>query len=310
MSDNKIQTNDITIAIAIPCFNEEITIAKVVRDFRQELPEAEIYVFDNNSTDKTAEIAKNNGAKIIFVSKKGKGNVIKKMFQCMEADILIMIDGDDTYFPDDIHKMITLVKEDKADMVVGNRLHQNEKGFSQSHRFGNTIFRLLLNSLFRAKYKDILSGYRVMRKDFYQNIPLLSDGFEIETELTLQSLDRGYSIVEVPVKYTDRPQGSHSKISKFKDGSRIILTIISLLRDYRPMVFFSYLSGIFVFFGMFFGSVVISEYYKTGFISRVPTAILSIALVIVGVNAMISGLILSAVNRRQREMEIIFKKLK
>jgi len=294
-----------TIAIAIPCYNEESTVAKVISNFRNQLPDAGIFVFDNNSSDNTAKIAEENGARIIYEKKQGKGYAIQRMFRTMNADILIMVDGDGTYFAEDVYRLIEPIKNGGADMVVGDRLHQKKGGFSNSHRFGNAVFRSLLNYLFNTNYRDILSGYRAMKKDFYQNIPLLAGGFEVETELTLQSLDRGYSIIEIPINYTDRPQGSYSKISKFKDGSRIIFTIISLLRDYRPMIFFSYLGGAFIIAGMFFGSVVVEEYYLTGFIKRVPTAILAIALTIVGFNAIISGLILSAVSRRQKETEMI-----
>lgn len=297
------------ITVAIPCYNEEKTIAKVINDFRRELPEAEILVFNNNSSDNTAKIAKENGANVFFERKRGKGYVMQKMFSVINTDIFILVDGDDTYFASDVHKLLEPIKSGKADMVVGNRLLQKKSGFSVSHRFGNWIFKILLNYLFNARFLDILSGYRVMSREFYKSIPLLAKGFEIETELTLQSLDRNYLIKEIPVQYKDRPEGSHSKISKFKDGYRIIFTIISLLRDYRPTVFFSYLGGIFMIAGIFFGSVIIEEYYQTGYISRVPTAILSIALVIVGVNAIISGLILGAVNRRQKETEIIIRQI-
>jgi glycosyltransferase involved in cell wall biosynthesis len=298
-----------TIAVAIPCYNEGLTIAQVIDDFRRKLPEAEIYVFDNNSSDDTVAVARRNGAKVIYEKKQGKGYAMQRMFRTVDSDILIMVDGDGTYFADDVSKLIEPIVNGGADMTVGNRLHQRKRGFSYSHRFGNAVFRILLNYLFNTRYQDILSGYRAMKKDFYQGIPLLAGGFEVETELTLQSLDRGYSIMEIPVDYTDRPQGSYSKISKFRDGSRIILTIVSLLRDYRPMIFFSYLGGIFIVAGVFFGSVVIKEYYLTGFITRVPTAILSIAFVIVGVNAIVSGLILSAVSRRHKETEAIIRQI-
>ena len=299
-----------SITVAIPCYNEEKTVAKVINDFHRELPEAQIIVFNNNSTDKTAEIAKKNGAKIVFERRRGKGYVIQKMFQTINSDIFIMVDGDDTYFANDVHKLLEPVDKKEADMVVGNRINQDRNGFSTSHHFGNMLFKYLLNYLFNAKFADILSGYRVMSKKFYKNIPLLAKGFEIETELTLQSLERDFHIKEVSIQYKDRPKGSHSKINKFKDGYRIILTIVSLLRDYRPTVFFGYVGGIFVLAGIFFGSVVLNEYITTGIIQRVPTAILSVALVLVGVNSFISGLILSAINRRHRETEIFIKQIK
>lgn len=303
------ENKQMKIAVAIPCYNEETTIAKVIGDFRKELPEADILVFDNNSSDDTVKIARENGADVFFERKQGKGYVMQKMFNIVDADIFVLVDGDDTYFASDVHKLLEPIKSGKADMSVGNRLLQKKSGFSLSHRFGNWAFKLLLNYLFNAKFEDILSGYRVMSKEFYKSIPLLAKGFEIETELTLQSLDRSYLIKEIPIQYKDRPAGSHSKISKLRDGYKIIFTIISLLRDYRPTVFFSYVSIFFIIAGLFFGSIIIEEYYTTGFIRRVPTAILSITLIIIGVNALISGLILSAINRRQKETEVIIRQI-
>lgn len=298
------------ITVAIPCYNEAPTIAKVITDFRKELPEAEILVFDNNSTDDTVRIAEQNGARLFYEKKQGKGYVMQNMFRTVDADIFVLVDGDDTYFASDVHKLLEPIKNNKADMAVGNRLMQKKGGFSLSHRFGNWVFKVLLNFLFNARFADILSGYRVMTKEFYKSIPLLAKGFEIETELTLQSLDHDFHIKEIPIQYKDRPAGSHSKISKFKDGYRIIFTIISLLRDYRPMIFFPYLGGFFILAGLFAGSIIVGEYYRTGAITRVPTAILTVALIIVGINAIISGLILSAVNRRQKETEMIIKNSK
>lgn len=304
------ENKKLSVTVAIPCYNEEPTVAKVVADFRAELPNASIYVFDNNSSDNTSELAKSKGALVVYERKRGKGNVLQRVFREINSDILIVVDGDDTYSAKDVHKLLEPIFRDEADMVVGNRLAKKKRsGFSVAHRFGNAVFRFLLNYLFHTRYADILSGYRAMKREFYKNLPLLAEGFEVETELTLQSLERGCRLKEVPIEYSDRPEGSHSKISELKDGSRIILTIISLLRDYRPMIFFMYLGGIFMLAGIFFGSIVIKEYYSTGFIRRVPTAILSIALVIVSVNAIISGLILSAVNRRHRETEAIIRQI-
>lgn len=297
------------ITVAIPCYNEELTIAKVIRDFHAELPEAEIIVFDNNSTDNSVKAARESGARVVLERRQGKGYVMQKMFRTLEADIFVLVDGDDTYFAKDVHELLKPIRSGAADMVVGNRLLQKKGGFTVSHRFGNLLFKYLLNYLFKAKFADVLSGYRVMTKEFYQSIPLLAKGFEIETELTLQSLERSYQIVEVPIQYQDRPAGSHSKLKKITDGYQIILTIIALLRDYRPMVFFSYLGGLFIVLGVGFGGIVVDEYIRTGTINRVPTAILSVMLVLIGVNAIISGLILSAVNRRQRETEVIIRQM-
>lgn len=300
-----------TLLVAVPCYNEAVTIKKVVEDFKKELPQARVVVFDNASTDQTAEIAQAAGAGVVRVIKKGKGYVMQAIFQKADADYLIIVDGDDTYAARDVHALLRPLTEGVADMVVGNRFSMaTRSGFTWSHRAGNVLFRVLLNSLFSTKHADILSGYRAMTREFYRNIPLLSQGFEVETELTLQALERGNSIQEVRVSYQDRPRNSHSKIREFRDGSRIILTIVSLLRDYRPMIFFSCIGGFFLLFGILFGSIIVIEYLHTGFIRRVPTAILTIALVLVGVNSIISGLILSAVNRRYREMEIIMKRFK
>jgi len=301
-----------TITIAIPCFNESITIEKVIRDFRRVLPFADIIVFDNASSDRTAEIARKSGAKVTTVLRRGKGNVIQRIFRSVKTDFLVLVDGDDTYNARDVYTLFLPALDGMADMVVGDRLTRKKRrrGFSKSHQFGNVLFRNILNILFGTRYLDILSGYRVMTREFYQNVPVLSSGFEVETELTLQALERGYEIREVPVLYRDRPTNSHSKIREFRDGSQIIITIVSLLRDYRPMTFFSFVGGSFLVAGLFSGSIIVLEYLHTGMIYRVPTAILTIALVLVGVNSFISGLILSAVNRRYREMEILLKRSK
>lgn len=305
------EVRQLSVAVALPCYNEAISIAKVIRDFRIVLPVADIIVFDNASDDSTAQIARENGARVVMVNRRGKGNVVQAIFNTLNTDILVICDGDNTYVAEDVRKLLESLKNGTADMVVGNRFnHVSRKGFSLSHRFGNVLFRGLLNNLFQTKYADILSGYRAMKREFYKNIPLLSSGFEVETELTLQALERGYDISEVAVDYRDRSADSHSKIREFRDGSKIIFTIISLLRDYRPMIFFSCIGVVFLIFGIFFGSIIILEYINTGYISRVPTAILTISLVLVGINAFMSGLILSAVNRRYREMEIIMKRFK
>lgn len=299
------------VTVAIPCFNEEVTIGKVIEDFRVSLPGAQIIVFDNASRDRTREEASGRGAKVISVHRRGKGNVMQRIFQEVETAFLLIVDGDDTYDAEDARKLLEPLFEGSADMVVGNRFSRTtRRGFSWSHRAGNVLFRFLLNSLFGTRYADILSGYRAMTRNFYSNIPLLSQGFEVETELTLQALERGCSIQEISTSYRDRPTDSHSKIREFRDGSRIILTIVSLLRDYRPMIFFSLIGATFLFFGLLSGSVIVIEYVHTGLIQRVPTAILTIALVLVGVNSFISGLILSAVNRRYRELEVIMKRFK
>lgn len=299
------------VTVAVPCFNEEVTIGRVIEDFHSALPGAQIIVFDNASRDKTAQVAREKGARVVHVYRRGKGNVMQHIFQSVNTPFLIIVDGDDTYSAKDAPRLLQPLLQGTAEMVVGNRFsHATKHGFSWSHRIGNVVFRFLLNSLFGTRYADILSGYRAMTRDFYRNIPLLSPGFEIETELTLQALERGYSLTEIRVSYQDRPANSHSKIREFRDGSRIIVTIISLLRDYRPMIFFSVIGALFMFFGIAAGIIILVEYLHTGAITRVPTAILTVLLTLIGINSFISGLILSAVNRRYREMEVMMKRFK
>jgi glycosyltransferase involved in cell wall biosynthesis len=298
------------ITIGIPCYNEEISIGKVVSDFRSEIPESRIIVIDNNSKDKTSEKAKDAGAEVFFEKKLGKGNAVRKLFEISDEDILILVDGDDTYFAKDVKKLIQPILENKADMVVGNRFAYKNDAMNESHNFGNKLFRLILNLFFNTKFKDILSGYRAFNKEFYKNTPLLSEKFEIETEMTLQALERNFNVIEIPINYQKRPAGSHSKIKEFRDGSKIIFTITSLLRDYRPMTFFSILGSFLILIGFSFGTRVLIEYIKTGIILRVPTAILTIALVILGFNSFLSGLTVSAINRRNRELENIIKRKK
>lgn len=296
-----------SITVAIPCYNEELTITKVIRNFRNELPDSKIIVFDNNSKDKSAELARNSGAEVFFVKKRGKGNVIKDIFKKVNEDVLIMVDGDDTYLAKDVRKLMQPIINDEADMSVGNRIMGKNNGMNTGHSLGNKIFRWLLNIFFKTNFQDILSGYRVFSRDFYKNIPLLANGFEVETELTLQALEREYRIVEIPVGYQSRPEGSHSKIREFSDGSRIIFTIVSLFRDYRPMTFFSILGFFSILIGIALGSRVVLEYFETGLVLRLPTAVLSITFIILGFTSVLSGLTVSAINRRYRELENILK---
>lgn len=301
---------ELDIIVAIPCYNEEIAIGKVVKDFKKELPGARVIVFDNNSSDRTIQEAQEAGAEIFHEFKQGKGNVVQRIFNSADANILVLVDGDDTYFAKDVHKLIDIIKKEKADMAVGRRIPVNKKGMSKSHGLGNKIICWTLNLLFKTGLNDILSGYRVFSKNFYSNIPILSDGFEIETELTLQALERGFRVVEVSVDYKARPMGSSSKIREFSDGSRIISTIVSLFRDYRPMAFFSALGLFFIAVGIILGVRVVIEFVETGLVPRLPTAILSITFIILGFTSLLSGLTVSTVNRRHRELENILKKIR
>lgn len=297
------------ISVVIPCYNEEKTIAKVVGDFRRELPEAEIIVIDNNSTDNSVDLAREAGAKVLFEKKQGKGNVVKSMFDNIIADIYVMVDGDATYSANEIHKLIKPVLDGEADMVVGNRLkNMDAKSIKPLHQFGNRAILFILNLLFRTNLQDILSGYRVMNDKFVKNIPLLSEGFEIETELTLQALEKGYKIKEIPITYYERPFGSQSKLHSFRDGSKILFTIMSILRDYRPMTFFPLFAAILVIIGLILGGIVFYGYYKTGLVFRLPMAILAVSFIIIAFITFIAGFITETINRRFKELHSILKR--
>src|SRR3989339_631216 len=216
------------VLVLLPCYNEELTLAKVIDDFRHELPEAEIVVFDDGSTDKSVSIARQKQATVYSEKKRGKGNVIKSAFDTLEADIYVLVDSDDTYPADEVKKLLQPVIDGEVDMTVGTRLENaTKKQLRQLHKFGNKFILFILNTVFRARFKDILSGYRVMNRKFVKGIPLLSDGFEIETEITLQALERGFQVKEIPISYRERPAGSFSKIETFKDGFKIVFTIMS-----------------------------------------------------------------------------------
>ncbi len=229
------------IAVLIPCYNEELTVEKVVRDFKKELPNASIYVYDNNSTDRTAELAKKAGAIVRYESLQGKGNVVRSMFQEIEADAYVMIDGDDTYPAEEVHKLLQPVLEGKADMVIGDRLSngtyykENKRLF---HETGNNMVRNLINSLFHGNVNDIMTGYRVFSRRYVKCMPVMSDGFQIETEMTVYSMITKMHIVEMPIQYRDRPEGSFSKLNTYKDGWKVLVTLFDLYKNYRPMYFF------------------------------------------------------------------------
>ncbi len=292
-----------TTAVLIPCYNEELTIADVVHQFRTELPNADIYVFDNNSTDRTAEEAASVGAIVLPVRQQGKGYVVRFMFQHVDADIYIMVDGDGTYPAASVHSLIAPIRNNEADMVVGSRLHdQSESRFRFRNRLGNKLFLSALNSIFRVKLTDILSGYRAFNRKLVKSLPLFGGGFEIETELTIKTLERGYRIVEVPVDLAQRPAGSESKIRVIRDGILILSTILSLFRDYKPLAFFGTLGLMLIVAGFIPGLVVVFEFIETGFILHLPSAILAVGLVVSGMLLVMVGLILHTISRRFQEL--------
>jgi glycosyltransferase involved in cell wall biosynthesis len=292
------------IAILIPCYNEELTVRQVVEGFQAELPEAEIYVYDNNSTDRTVEIARQAGARIGIERRQGKGFVVQTMFREVEADVYVMVDGDGTYPPAGVHALLQPVLVGEADMVVGSRLTAtSESEFKRLNRIGNRFFLRTINFIFKRDLSDILSGYRVFNREFAKSIPLFGGGFETETELTIKALARGYRIVELPVDLKSRPEGSFSKIRILQDGFLILNTILTLFRDYKPLTFFGALGLLFITLGLIPGAVVILEFLKTGLVPRLPSAVLAVGLVLSGMLMMVVGLILHTITRRFQELE-------
>jgi glycosyltransferase involved in cell wall biosynthesis len=299
-----------TTAILIPCYNEELTIGQVVTQFRAELPNADIYVFDNNSSDRTAEEARRVGAKVLHVAQQGKGYVVRFMFQHVDADIYVMVDGDGTYAAASVHDLIAPVARGEADMVVGSRLHDSSRSeFKSLNRLGNKIFLRVLNSGFKVHLTDILSGYRAFNRKAVKSLPLFGGGFEIETELTIKALERGYRIVEVPVDLTERPPGSESKIRLVRDGMLILHTILTLFRDYKPLTFFGVLGLVLMVAGLIPGLMVVLEFINTGLIRHLPSAILAVGLNLTGMLLIIAGLILHTIARRFQELNHHFELL-
>ena len=292
------------IAVLIPCYNEELTIESVIADFKKEIPDAAIYVYDNNSTDRTNEIARACGAVVRKETRQGKGNVVRSMFRDIDADVYIMVDGDNTYPASFVHKLIQPICDDEADMVVGDRhssgdySHENKRPL---HNFGNHLVKNLINMLFYSGLKDIMSGYRAFNKKFVKNMPVNSGGFEIETEMTLHGLDKGFRIVEMPISYQDRPEGSFSKLNTFSDGIKVLKSILWIFKDYKPLSFFSVVSLLFFIAGLLVGIPVITEFIKTGLISKMPSAILATGLMMISVVSLFSGFILDTIVKQHRE---------
>lgn len=294
------------IAVLLPCYNEEITIAKVVRDFRVALPEAEIHVFDNNSSDGTQAQALAAGATVHFVACQGKGWAVRSMFRDVDADLYIMADGDDTYPADRVRELISPVLSGSADMVVGTRLQDyDDLAFRRLHKFGNNLVLRSINTLFGSKLSDVLSGYRVFSRRFVKTMPVLSHGFEIETELTLHALEHGLAIKEITIPYGKRPDGSFSKLNTFSDGWRVLRTILWIFKDYKPLLFFGALSGVFLLLGVIFGGIVVSEFIATSKVTHPSTAVLAATLCTFSVLSLMIGLILDTVNRRSKEQYIL-----
>ncbi len=302
-----------TVAVLIPCYNESKTIEKVVKDYKEVLPEADIYVYDNNSKDHTDEIAKKAGAIVRYEYRQGKGNVIRSMFRDIDADCYLMIDGDDTYPAEDARKMVDLVLEGKADMVIGDRLSstyftENKRAF---HNLGNKMVRFLINKLFNNNVKDIMTGYRAFSYEFVKGFPVLSKGFEIETEMTIHSVDKNYMLVEVPVSYRDRPAGSVSKLNTYSDGFKVLKTIATLFKEYKPAFFFNIFASIFLIICLILGLPVFIEYFNTGLVPKFPSLIVAGVFLTISLLLWITGIILEVIVKKHKQLyELMMNQIK
>jgi len=301
------------IAVLIPCYNESKTIEKVVKDYKKALPEADIYVYDNNSKDHTDEIAKKAGAIVKYEYRQGKGNVIRSMFRDIDADCYLMIDGDDTYPAENAREMCDLVLNGRADMVIGDRLSstyftENKRPF---HNFGNRIVRLLINKLFNNHIKDIMTGYRAFSYDFVKGFPVLSKGFEIETEMTIHAVDKNYKLVEMPVTYRDRPEGSVSKLNTYSDGMKVLKTIAVLFKEYKPMGFFGLISILLVLISLIFLIPPFAGYFATGEVAKFPSLIVGCFILLTSILSLMCGIILQVIVKKDRQQyELIMNELK
>lgn len=292
------------IAVLIPCYNESKTIKKVIEDFKRELPEAIIYVYDNNSKDGTDKIAKKAGAIVRYERKQGKGNVIRSMFRDINAECYIMIDGDDTYPAEYARKMCDLVLKNGSDMVIGDRLSstyftENKRPF---HNIGNVIVRKLINMIYKSDIRDVMTGYRAFSYQFVKTFPVLSKGFEIETEMTIHALDKNFLLKEIPIEYRDRPEGSVSKLNTFSDGFKVLKTIARLFKEYKPQIFFNIIAAIFFIVSVIFAIPVFAEYFKTGLVPRIPTLIFSGFLAVISILMIVCGLILEVIVKKHRQL--------
>ena len=298
------------VAILIPCYNEEQTISKVITDFKRELPHASIYVYDNNSKDRTSEVAREHGAIVRFEPRQGKGNVVRSMFREIDADVYVMVDGDDTYPAEYVHEVMAPILEGKANLVIGDRLSNGtyyQENKRQFHGFGNQLVKNLINKLYKSNITDIMTGYRAFDKLFVKSMPITSPGFEIETEMSIHALDKKFLIKEVAIDYRDRPEGSESKLNTITDGIKVLRMIFTLFKDYKPMLFFSVWSVLFLVMGLLVGSPVIYEYFQTSFITKVPSAILAVGFVLSSMLSFACGMILDTVagtHRKQYEIEL------
>src|SRR5262245_30574526 len=294
------------IAVVIPCYNEALTIGAVIAGFRKSLPEASIHVFDNSSSDKTADIARAAGAVVHPVPTRGKGEVVRAMFRDVDAEVFVMVDGDQTYPAERARDLIQPVIEGRADMVVATRLQQHDPaGFRPFHVLGNRLVLRLINALFDVQFSDVLSGYRAFSRRFVKTMPVLSRGFEIESEITLHALEYRVPVLEIPIAYGARPQGSESKLQTFRDGCRVVATIVRLYKDYRQLRFFGLPGLVLLLLGLGIGVVVVHEFLELGRVAGVARAVLAVFSCLVGMLAIATALVLETLNRRARELYLL-----
>lgn len=298
------------IAVLIPCYNEEVTIHKVVSDFKRELPEADIYVYDNNSSDNTSKLAKDAGAIVRFEPRQGKGNVVRQMFRDIDADCYLMVDGDDTYLAESARELCEPILNGEADMTVGDRLsngtyaEENKRAF---HGFGNDLVRAMIKWIYGYSFDDVMTGYRAFSRPFVKTFPVMSEGFQIETEISIHAVDRRWRIKDVPIVYRDRPEGSVSKLNTIGDGMKVMIAIASLFKNYRPLKFFSLAALVLAAIGLLLGIPVIVEFFETGLVPRLPTALLATAFMFLCGLSFATGLVLdnlAKTERKQWELEV------
>lgn len=304
-----LMVRDKTIAVLVPCKNEELTIRQVVENFRRSLPGCTVYVYDNNSTDETAKVAREAGAVVGRETRPGKGNVVRRMFSEIDADIYIMVDGDDTYDASQAPALVDKLVSEEADMVVGARIGATEKHQRAGHAFGNRMFNVLYSKLFGREFSDIFSGYRVFSRRFVKSFPAVSAGFEIETELSVHASQLRLPVAEMALPYKDRPEGSVSKLSTFRDGARILKTIIVLLKEYRPLTFFGGIGAAGIALAFLIMIPVFVEYAQTGLVQRFPTAVLATGIVIVSMLSITAGVVLDSIRRMRAEIKRMFYNL-
>ncbi|CAL75818.1 Putative glycosyl transferase [Bradyrhizobium sp. ORS 278] len=305
MGDGFMSSQPMRIAVLVPCYNEEAAVATVVRDFKQALPTATVYVYDNNSRDRTVEVARAAGAEVRSERRQGKGHVVRRMFADVDADIYVLVDGDATYDAPSAPGMIERLVNERLDMVVGLRVDQEQAAYRMGHRTGNWMLTSFLAEVFGQAFKDILSGYRVFSRRFVKSFPVLSDGFEIETELTVHALELALPVAEIATPYYARPEGSVSKLNTWRDGFRILNTILKLYRSEKPLRFFTAIGIFLALVSIGFAIPIFVTFIETGLVPRLPTAVLSMGLMIMALLSASSGLVLDTVTRGRREMKLL-----